>query len=67
MACRFLFPLLLKSATAMWTTKSSYGLERNWQGDPCIPQDSIWDGVNCNYNDTDNLRIISVYVFHSQP
>ncbi|KAI3796349.1 hypothetical protein L1987_39019 [Smallanthus sonchifolius] len=45
---------------ATWSTKSTYGLKRNWQGDPCVPRDSIWDGVNCNYNDTDNLRIISM-------
>ncbi|KAI3796351.1 hypothetical protein L1987_39021 [Smallanthus sonchifolius] len=44
----------------MWSTKSTYGLKRNWQGDPCVPRDFIWDGVNCNFNDTDNLRIISM-------
>ncbi|KAJ0837707.1 putative transferase [Helianthus annuus] len=55
-----------KDATTMWSTKSTYGLKRNWQGDPCVPQDSMWDGVKCS-NDTDNLRIISMYVFNSQP
>ncbi|KAI3744133.1 hypothetical protein L1987_57209 [Smallanthus sonchifolius] len=49
-----------QDATAMWSTKSTYGLKRNWQGDPCVPRDFIWDGVNCNYNDTDNLRITSM-------
>ncbi|KAF5761907.1 putative transferase, protein kinase RLK-Pelle-LRR-I-1 family [Helianthus annuus] len=48
-----------KDATTMWSTKSTYGLKRNWQGDPCVPQDSMWDGVKCS-NDTDNLRIISM-------
>ncbi|XP_076898121.1 putative LRR receptor-like serine/threonine-protein kinase At1g05700 [Bidens hawaiensis] len=48
-----------QDATTMWSIKSTYGLKRNWQGDPCVPQDSNWDGVNCS-NDTDNLRIISM-------
>ncbi|XP_076885266.1 putative LRR receptor-like serine/threonine-protein kinase At1g05700 [Bidens hawaiensis] len=49
-----------KLAKAMWSIKSTYGLKRNWQGDPCVPRASIWDGINCSYNDTDNLRIISM-------
>ncbi|KAL8268715.1 hypothetical protein R6Q59_002513 [Mikania micrantha] len=44
----------------MWSIKSTYGLKRNWQGDPCVPRDSVWDGINCSNNAADNLRIISM-------
>ncbi|XP_043817605.1 putative leucine-rich repeat receptor-like serine/threonine-protein kinase At2g04300 isoform X1 [Manihot esculenta] len=32
--------------------KSTYGISRNWQGDPCAPQEYVWDGLNCSYNGT---------------
>ncbi|KAF2323511.1 hypothetical protein GH714_035852 [Hevea brasiliensis] len=31
---------------------STYGITRNWQGDPCAPQDYVWDGLSCSYNGT---------------
>ncbi|KAJ0444839.1 putative non-specific serine/threonine protein kinase [Helianthus annuus] len=43
----------------MWSTKSAYRLKKNWQGDPCVPENFTWDGVNCS-NDTDDLRVISM-------
>ncbi|KAD4982869.1 hypothetical protein E3N88_19540 [Mikania micrantha] len=49
-----------QDATTMWSIKSTYGLKRNWQGDPCVPRDSVWDGINCSNNVADNLRIISM-------
>ncbi|XP_010443736.1 PREDICTED: receptor-like protein kinase At5g59670 [Camelina sativa] len=31
---------------------SSYGLSKiTWQGDPCVPQQLMWDGLNCNNTD----------------
>ncbi|KAK1425422.1 hypothetical protein QVD17_20774 [Tagetes erecta] len=54
-----------QDATAVWSTKSTYGIKRNWQGDPCIPRDFIWDGVKCSNNDADNLRIISLNLSNS--
>ncbi|XP_021645528.2 LRR receptor-like serine/threonine-protein kinase IOS1 [Hevea brasiliensis] len=33
--------------------KSRYGIStRNWQGDPCAPQDYVWNGLSCSYNGT---------------
>ncbi|KAL8153402.1 LOW QUALITY PROTEIN: hypothetical protein V2J09_011162 [Rumex salicifolius] len=29
--------------------KSIYTLSKNWQGDPCVPQSYMWDGVNCSF------------------
>lgn len=41
-----------------------YGLGRiNWEGDPCIPQKFLWDGLTCKYtNMSTPPRIISLYV-----
>ncbi|PWA87672.1 leucine-rich repeat transmembrane protein kinase protein [Artemisia annua] len=47
-------------AEAIWRTRSMYGLKRNWQGDPCVPQSSAWVGINCSYNDLENPRITSL-------
>ncbi|GKC59984.1 leucine-rich repeat transmembrane protein kinase protein, partial [Tanacetum coccineum] len=45
---------------AISNTKSVYGLKRNWQGDPCVPQAFAWDGLNCSYKETETPRIISL-------
>ncbi|KFK35821.1 hypothetical protein AALP_AA4G041600 [Arabis alpina] len=30
-----------------------YGLSRiSWQGDPCVPKQFLWDGLNCNNTDS---------------
>ncbi|CAG7879815.1 hypothetical protein BRARA_C01077 [Brassica rapa] len=32
--------------------EATYGLSRlNWQGDPCVPQQFRWDGLNCSNTD----------------
>ncbi|XVF25075.1 hypothetical protein REPUB_Repub13aG0182500 [Reevesia pubescens] len=45
---------------AIVNLKSMYGLKRNWQGDPCTPQDFLWEGLNCSYEDNSPPRIISL-------
>ncbi|CAB4272467.1 unnamed protein product [Prunus armeniaca] len=40
--------------------KSTYKIKRNWQGDPCAPQDYVWLGVKCNYEEFVSPRIISL-------
>lgn len=45
---------------AIINIKSNYKLKRHWQGDPCFPEDHIWDGLNCSYNGSDPPRIISL-------
>ncbi|KAJ4890476.1 putative receptor-like protein kinase [Raphanus sativus] len=33
--------------------KARYGMDRvTWQGDPCVPQKFLWDGLNCSSTDT---------------
>ncbi|KAL1221573.1 putative receptor-like protein kinase [Cardamine amara subsp. amara] len=40
--------------------KATYGLNRiTWQGDPCVPQKFLWDGLDCNSTDTFTLPKIT--------
>lgn len=40
--------------------QNTYGLSRNsWQGDPCVPKQFLWDGLNCNSLDISTLPIIT--------
>ncbi|KAJ4829904.1 hypothetical protein Tsubulata_025133, partial [Turnera subulata] len=43
---------------AILSIKSTYGISRNWQGDPCAPEDFVWEGLNCSYDAAP--RIISL-------
>ncbi|XP_076950195.1 putative leucine-rich repeat receptor-like protein kinase At2g19210 [Bidens hawaiensis] len=50
-----------QDATAIWSTKSAYGLKKiNWQGDPCVPKEFVWVGLNCDYSFPRAARIISL-------
>ncbi|KAH0922398.1 hypothetical protein HID58_022416 [Brassica napus] len=45
---------------AILKIKAQYGLNRiTWQGDPCVPQNFLWDGLNCNNTDTSTPPIIT--------
>ncbi|CAL9244279.1 unnamed protein product [Arabidopsis halleri] len=38
---------------AIKNIEATYGLSRiNWQGDPCVPLDFKWDGLNCSNSGT---------------
>ncbi|EEF46322.1 kinase, putative [Ricinus communis] len=37
--------------------KSTYGIRRNWQGDPCAPQAFMWKGLNCSRNSNNPPKI----------
>ncbi|KAI9107840.1 hypothetical protein K1719_021176 [Acacia pycnantha] len=45
---------------AITTIKSTYGVTRNWQGDPCGPEAYIWEGLNCAYNGQNSPRITTM-------
>ncbi|XVF86733.1 hypothetical protein PTKIN_Ptkin18bG0065900 [Pterospermum kingtungense] len=51
---------------AIMDIKSTYGLKRNWQGDPCTPKSYSWDGLNCSYEGSDPPRIISLNLSSSE-
>ncbi|KAK2352999.1 putative LRR receptor serine/threonine-protein kinase [Trifolium repens] len=45
---------------AVTKIKNSYGVARNWQGDPCAPVMYMWEGLNCSFNGLNPPRIISL-------
>ena len=48
------------SAVILNSIKTTYGIVKgSWQGDPCLPQNMAWEGLNCSY-DGDAPRIISL-------
>ncbi|KAF7843440.1 LRR receptor-like serine/threonine-protein kinase IOS1 [Senna tora] len=44
---------------AMKNIKSIYRIKRNWQGDPCLPKDYMWEGLNCSNVDGSGSPIIT--------
>ncbi|KAJ0537788.1 putative transferase, protein kinase RLK-Pelle-LRR-I-1 family [Helianthus annuus] len=47
-----------QDAVVLWSIKSTYNIStKNWQGDPCIPQEFVWDGIGCNHDDKSFTRI----------
>ncbi|KAG9456526.1 hypothetical protein H6P81_001034 [Aristolochia fimbriata] len=46
---------------AIMSIKDLYGVQKNWMGDPCLPNKYLWDGLTCSYNSDDRpSRIISL-------
>ncbi|KAK3220087.1 hypothetical protein Dsin_014057 [Dipteronia sinensis] len=45
---------------AITNIKATYGLKKNWQGDPCVPRTFLWDGLSCSNNSNDQPRITSL-------
>ncbi|XP_031120499.1 probable LRR receptor-like serine/threonine-protein kinase At1g05700 [Ipomoea triloba] len=45
---------------AIMNVKSTYGVKRNWEGDPCIPQANMWDGLSCSPDSIGTPRIVSL-------
>ncbi|KAK7843157.1 putative leucine-rich repeat receptor-like protein kinase [Quercus suber] len=42
---------------AITKIKSTYGVKKNWQGDPCVPQLYLWEGLNCSYDGYNSLEL----------
>nr|POE80749.1 putative lrr receptor-like serine/threonine-protein kinase [Quercus suber] len=45
---------------AVTNIKSTYALQRNWEGDPCLPRAYLWAGLNCSYDTTKTPRVTSL-------
>ncbi|KAI3709603.1 hypothetical protein L2E82_39369 [Cichorium intybus] len=45
---------------AIQSIKTTYKVNKNWVGDPCGPMNYSWEGVNCNYTNSNPPRIISI-------
>lgn len=55
-----LIPILQFAVDVIRKIKSSYGVKRNWQGDPCGPKGFMWEGLNCSYDGPNPPRIVSL-------
>ncbi|KAF7813903.1 putative LRR receptor-like serine/threonine-protein kinase [Senna tora] len=53
-------PTFEQDVDAVMTIKESYGIQRNWVGDPCEPKDYYWEGLKCNYSNLLHPQIISL-------
>ncbi|XP_049934263.1 probable leucine-rich repeat receptor-like protein kinase At2g28990 [Nymphaea colorata] len=42
---------------AIFRVKAHHQLRRNWGGDPCLPKNITWVGLNCKYNSSRTPRI----------
>ncbi|XP_059431578.1 putative leucine-rich repeat receptor-like serine/threonine-protein kinase At2g19230 [Corylus avellana] len=57
-------PTAVGDVEAIMEIKEFYSVTRNWQGDPCVPSEFSWDGLNCS-NDNPP-RIISLNLSSSK-
>ncbi|XP_062024215.1 LRR receptor-like serine/threonine-protein kinase IOS1 [Rosa rugosa] len=51
---------------AITNIKSTYTIEKNWQGDPCSPKNYLWEGLKCSYPINESPRIISLDLSSSE-
>ncbi|KAK7255516.1 hypothetical protein RIF29_28929 [Crotalaria pallida] len=45
---------------AITNIKKAYGVDKNWDGDPCAPVAYIWEGLNCSFDGNNLPRITSL-------
>ncbi|KAM3197498.1 hypothetical protein ACQJBY_072893 [Aegilops geniculata] len=38
-----------KDVSAITAIKEMYQVQKNWMGDPCVPDTLVWDGLTCSY------------------
>ncbi|CAA7400342.1 unnamed protein product [Spirodela intermedia] len=55
----------LEAFTAITKIKALYQVKRNWEGDPCVPQQFTWEGLECSVNASNHSRITSLNLSHS--
>ncbi|KAK7294289.1 hypothetical protein RJT34_17176 [Clitoria ternatea] len=51
---------------AIKNIKSTYGVDRDWQGDPCGPVAYMWEGLNCSFDGGNPPRITSLNLSSSR-
>ncbi|GMY34408.1 putative leucine-rich repeat receptor-like serine/threonine-protein kinase At2g19230, partial [Fagus crenata] len=51
-------PTAIDDVEAIMEIKELYRVAKHWQGDPCVPSEFTWDGLNCSKNNPP--RIVSL-------
>ncbi|XP_077217307.1 putative LRR receptor-like serine/threonine-protein kinase At1g05700 isoform X2 [Tasmannia lanceolata] len=49
-----------RDVDAIMNIKATYRVKRNWMGDPCLPKNYTWEGLNCSYDSSYPPTIISL-------
>ncbi|KAL8152788.1 hypothetical protein V2J09_010548 [Rumex salicifolius] len=50
-------PTHQQEVDAVVAIKEKYTVQRIWQGDPCLPKNYQWDGLDCSYDQNNPPRI----------
>ncbi|PKI70978.1 hypothetical protein CRG98_008559 [Punica granatum] len=54
-------PTALDDANAMNGIKTMYNvMKESWQGDPCVPTNFTWEGVNCSTEDPPRITSLNL-------
>ncbi|XP_078175112.1 putative LRR receptor-like protein kinase At1g51890 [Carex rostrata] len=49
-----------QDVAAINSIKDYYGIKKGWSGDPCLPREFIWTGINCTSSSSSITRITSL-------
>ncbi|XP_078437553.1 putative LRR receptor-like serine/threonine-protein kinase At4g29180 isoform X2 [Wolffia australiana] len=58
-------PTLENDVKAISSIRAAYDFRDKWQGDPCVPKDLMWEGLNCSYDGSLNPRIVALNLSHT--
>ncbi|MQL93245.1 hypothetical protein Taro_025883 [Colocasia esculenta] len=45
---------------AILNVKEFYGIRKNWEGDPCVPQNFTWEGLTCTYDTSPRITSLNL-------
>ncbi|KAJ3686476.1 hypothetical protein LUZ61_015640 [Rhynchospora tenuis] len=54
-----------EDVTAINSIKMNYSIRKDWNGDPCVPPNLNWSGVNCSIDSFNIPRITAIYLSSS--
>ncbi|KAF7093812.1 hypothetical protein CFC21_096200 [Triticum aestivum] len=49
-----------RDVSAMAAIKTKYKVMKNWMGDPCVPNNMVWDTLTCDYANASPPRVRSI-------
>ncbi|KAJ4771481.1 Leucine-rich repeat protein kinase [Rhynchospora pubera] len=53
--------IILITVTAINRIKANYQVNKNWSGDPCVPNELSWTGVTCaDYNNIPRITSLNL-------
>lgn len=52
--------LVRNTVNAIMDIKDAYRIQSDWVGDPCEPKNHTWEGLVCNYSNSNPPKIVSL-------